>query len=330
MTIVFKHFDADTGLLGEDDVLPQLARWQREGQRTALVTLVGVDGGAPRQPGAQMAVAEDGSFVGYLSGGCLEAAVAHEAQAAIRAGVNRNVRYGKGSPYFDIKLPCGSGLDLYFDQRVGAAQVQELLRHRAARRMCTLRTSLVDGTSIVIPAASQGPLPRSRRENEHFDRHYSPPLRLLLLGSGPLLNAIAVLAQVSGLETAVWSPDEETRNESGGRGISAFDGAAALQSSIKALDFASAAVLVFHDHEAEPEILARALETECFYLGVLGNHAVHRQRLETLQHRGLTANVRARLRAPVGSIPGAKSKATLAAGVLAEILAEAKAANLVS
>ncbi|RUP09173.1 XdhC family protein [Hyphomicrobium sp.] len=330
MTLIFQRFDADTGLLADEDVLPHLARWQNEGLRTALVTLVGVDGGAPRQPGAQMAVAEDGSFVGYLSGGCLEAAVVLEAQAAIRAGENRLVRYGKGSPYFDVKLPCGSGLDLYFDQGLGAGQVRQLLSLRAARQACSLRTSLVDGTSIVASAVSQGPLPRSARDKEHFDRYYSPPLRLLLLGSGPLLNAIAVVAQVSGLEIAIWSPDEVTRNDAARRGISAFNGTDALQHSIEALDYASAAVLVFHDHEAEPEILARALETECFYLGVLGNHAVHRQRLEVLQAKGFTANARGRLHAPVGSIPGAKSKATLATGVLAEILAEAKIANLVS
>ncbi len=330
MTLIFQRFDADTGLLADEDVLPHLARWQSEGLRTALVTLVGVDGGAPRQPGAQMAVAEDGSFAGYLSGGCLEAAVALEAQAAIRAGENRLVRYGKDSPYFDIKLPCGSGLDLYFDQRVGAAQVRELLSCRAARQACSLRTSLVDGTSIITSAASLGPMPRSTREKDYFDRYFSPPLRLLLLGSGPLVNAIAVVAQVSGLEIAIWSPDEVTRNEAARRGISAFNGTSALQCSIEALDYASAAVLAFHDHEAEPDILARVLEMECFYIGVLGNHAVHRQRLEALQTKGFTAAARARLHAPVGSIPGAKSKATLAAGVLAEILAEAKVANLVS
>lgn len=329
MTLIFQRFDADMGLLADEDVLPHFERWQSEGLQTALVTLIGVDGGAPRQPGAQMVVAEDGRFAGYLSGGCLEAAVVLEAQAVIRAGENRLIRYGKDSPYFDIKLPCGSGLDLYFDQRLSAAQVRELLNYRAARQACSLRTSLVDGTSIVT-AGSQGPLPRSARDEEYFDRHYPPSLRLLLLGSGPPLNAIAVVAQVSGLEIAIWSPDEATREQARRHGMTAFNGTAALQRSIEALDHASAVVLVFHDHEAEPDILARVLKTDCFYVGVLGNHAVHRQRLEALQAMGFTATSRARLHAPVGSIPAAKSKATLAAGVLAEILAEAKIANLVS
>jgi xanthine dehydrogenase accessory factor len=329
MTFIFRRFDTDMGLLADEDVLPHLDRWQSEGQRTALVTLVGVEGGAPREPGAQMAVAEDGRFAGYLSGGCLEAAVVVEAQAAMRAGKNRMVRFGKDSPYFDIKLPCGSGLDLYFDQCIAAPQVQELLSCRTARQACSLRTSVADGASVVT-GGSKGPLPRSAREGEFFTRYYPPPLRLLLLGSGPLLNAVAAVAKVSGLEIAIWSPDEVTREQARRHGMTAFDGTAALGHSIEALDHASAAVLVFHDHEAEPDILARVLDTESFYIGVLGNHAVHRRRLETLQTKGFTATSRARLHAPVGTIPGAKSKATLAAGVLAEILAEAKVANLVS
>jgi xanthine dehydrogenase accessory factor len=329
MNLILQRFDVDTGLLADDDVLPHLERWQNEGQRTALITLVGVEGGAPRQPGAQMAVAEDGRFVGYLSGGCLESAVVLEAQAAIRAGENRLVRYGKNSPYFDVKLPCGSGLDLYFDQRLAGVQVREVLRLRAARQACSLRTSLIDGTSTVASAGSRR-IMRSVREGDYFDRSYPPPMRLLLLGTGPLLNAIAVVAQVSGLEIEIWSPDEATREQAERRGMMAFSENAALERSIEALDGASAAVLVFHDHEAEPGILARVLERECFYIGVLGNHAVHRQRLETLQTMGLTTAARTRLHAPVGSIPGAKSKATLAAGVLAEILAEAQIANLVS
>ena len=48
----------------------------------------------PRQPGAQMALAEDGTYLGYLSGGCLEQSVVLEAQAAIRDGRNRLVRTG--------------------------------------------------------------------------------------------------------------------------------------------------------------------------------------------------------------------------------------------
>ena len=96
-----------------ENVIPDLASWTRDGKRCALVTLVGVDGNAPRAEGAQMAVSESRTMVGLPFGGCLEAAIALEAVAAIKAGKPRLLRYGKGSPYLDIRLPCGSGLDVF-------------------------------------------------------------------------------------------------------------------------------------------------------------------------------------------------------------------------
>jgi xanthine dehydrogenase accessory factor len=103
-----------------------------------------------------------------------------------------------------------------------------------------------------------------------------------------------------------------------------------LSSALARLDFASAAVLVFHEHEKEPDILHGLVQTDCYYIGALGNHAVHRDRLAELSQRGVSEADLRRIRAPVGSIPGAKSKATFAIGVLTEMMAEAKANNLIS
>lgn len=54
----------------------------KAGKRLALVTLVLIDGASPRMLGAQMAVDEDGEWVGYLSGGCVERVIVTEAQVA--------------------------------------------------------------------------------------------------------------------------------------------------------------------------------------------------------------------------------------------------------
>ncbi|HWK15230.1 MAG TPA: XdhC family protein [Rhizobiaceae bacterium] len=83
--------------------------------RTAIVTLVEIEGSSPLRVGAQMAVAETGEWVGYLSGGCIERAIAAEACAAIWSGAPRRVRYGRGSPYMDIRLPCGGAIELVID-----------------------------------------------------------------------------------------------------------------------------------------------------------------------------------------------------------------------
>ena len=326
MTINFMTHGAS--LLDEDDVLPVLRVWRRQGLKTALVTLIGVEGGAPRQAGAQMAVAEDGRYAGYLSGGCLEQAVALEAKAVIEAGVNRKVRYGKGSPYFDIRLPCGSGLDLYFDQALSDDALDAVLDHRKRRRPVALTTRMADGTSSV--ALQHGPLPLSAMDGDVFKRIYPAAIRLALIGNGPAISGIAALAKVAGFEPVVWTTDETTRVQLQATGIDTTSGEMDLADVASSLDEASAAVVVFHDHDAEPAILQKLLATPAFYIGVLGNRAVHRARCDALSRMGIDAAQIARLHAPVGSIPNAKSKTTFAFGVLTELLAIARAQNLVA
>src|SRR3546814_3996525 len=61
-----------------------------------------------------MAVATNGEYVGSFAWGCSESAVVAEALETLAARQSRQVRYGIGSPYFDIRLPCGGGIDLLF------------------------------------------------------------------------------------------------------------------------------------------------------------------------------------------------------------------------
>ncbi|MDY7099184.1 MAG: XdhC family protein, partial [Pseudomonadota bacterium] len=87
---------------------------QLRAEPVVLVTVVAVEGSSMRNPGTIMGVAADGSFEGSLSGGCIENAVVAEALDVLKSGTARVVRFGAGSPYFDIRLPCGGGLDLHF------------------------------------------------------------------------------------------------------------------------------------------------------------------------------------------------------------------------
>jgi xanthine dehydrogenase accessory factor len=330
MTIDATSIMRPAGLLADEDVLGPMRHWQAAGRHVALVTIVDVEGGAPRQPGAQMAVAEDGRYAGYLSGGCLEETIVLEAQAVIAAGANRLVRYGRGSPYFDIRLPCGSGLDLYFDQALASEQLVAMARHRAARTPFVLRTDLSSGASKLDVADAGLPVAASRRVGDTFERVYPPPLQLLLLGSGPGLVSIATLAATLGVELLILSSDATTRAALTPLGGGTSLDESTLSAALARLDFASAAVLVFHEHDKEPDILRELVQTSCYYIGALGNHAVHRDRLAELSRRGISEADLRRIRAPVGSIPGAKSKATFAMGVLTEMMAEAKTSNLIS
>src|SRR3546814_10542883 len=60
-----------------------------------------------------MAICENGEIAGYVSGGCVEAAVATEALASLHDGVPRMLAYGAGSPVLDLQLTCGGRIRIF-------------------------------------------------------------------------------------------------------------------------------------------------------------------------------------------------------------------------
>ena len=56
------------------DLLDELDGWKAQGKRIALARVVDIEGSGPRDPGAAMAVNEDGDVIGSVSGGCVEGA----------------------------------------------------------------------------------------------------------------------------------------------------------------------------------------------------------------------------------------------------------------
>ncbi|WP_313531617.1 XdhC family protein, partial [Shinella sp.] len=123
------------------DILSFAADALDDGRAAALVTLVEIRGGAARAIGAQMAVRDDGLYCGFVSGGCTEAAVAADAVIALKKGMDRNLRLGEGSPFFDIVLPCGGGITLAIHVLRDSAVLHQTLTALGRRTLVRLRYS---------------------------------------------------------------------------------------------------------------------------------------------------------------------------------------------
>lgn len=115
------------------DVLGRLKDWQRE-QACALVVMTRTVGGAVRDVGALLAVTADGQSAGYISGGCIDADVVLQAQAAITEGQAQTIRYGAGSPFVDLPLPCGGAIEVLILPNPDAHIVSEIVAALDARR----------------------------------------------------------------------------------------------------------------------------------------------------------------------------------------------------
>lgn len=100
------------------EILNDIERWRRAGKRVAVARVVGTDGSGPREPGASMAVSEDGEVAGSVSGGCVEGAVVTEALAILAdpAGTPRRVTFGySDDEAFAVGLTCGGTVHLLIE-----------------------------------------------------------------------------------------------------------------------------------------------------------------------------------------------------------------------
>jgi xanthine dehydrogenase accessory factor len=99
------------------DVIDDIERWRASGRRVAVARVVDVEGSGPREPGAAMAVSDDGEVAGSVSGGCVEGAVLTEALAVLNGERERGViSFGySDDEAFEVGLTCGGTIHLFVE-----------------------------------------------------------------------------------------------------------------------------------------------------------------------------------------------------------------------
>jgi xanthine/CO dehydrogenase XdhC/CoxF family maturation factor len=100
----------------EPDVLDTAAEWLAAGRQVALGTVVKTWGSAPRQAGSQIAVRDDGAFVGSVSGGCVEGAVIESARETMQDGKTRRLEFGVSDEQaWSVGLACGGKIEIFVE-----------------------------------------------------------------------------------------------------------------------------------------------------------------------------------------------------------------------
>ncbi len=280
-----------------------------------LAFITGVEGPSYRPVGAVMAVDAGGHRTGTLSSGCVENDIALHALEALEAGRPRVIRYGRGSPFMDIQLPCGGGLEIALVPRPDRVVLHAVNDARAARRAVTLAVDLAGGALSLSPDGETG------REGDLFRVRFLPEIRFLVFGKGPEASTFAALVQAAGYPSVLLSPDDETLEAARAAGAGTQHLTVPGWPEGLAVDDRTAIVLFFHDHDWEPPILIGAVRTPAFYIGSQGSRRARDSRLMELEAMGMTGAERARLRGPIGLVPSARDARTLAVSVLAEVLA---------
>jgi len=98
------------------DLFEEIVRMRRSGQRGALATIVHTNGSIPSYESSRMLVREDGSIVGTIGGGCVEAEVWAAVKEVIGSEQPRKMAFHLNhDAAYDAGLICGGTLEIFVE-----------------------------------------------------------------------------------------------------------------------------------------------------------------------------------------------------------------------
>ncbi len=145
--VTVPSFAERIGVRAVREVLDRLRELWDAGIPVGLATVVGTWHSAPREPGAALLVAPDGTVCGSVSGGCVEGALYELASEVRDTGTPVLQRYGvSDDDAFAVGLTCGGILDVYVEQvtRQSYPQLADVADAVTAGRPVAVATCVAD------------------------------------------------------------------------------------------------------------------------------------------------------------------------------------------
>jgi xanthine dehydrogenase accessory factor len=312
----------------------------------ALATVVATAGSTYRKPGARMMIMADGSYLGLLSGGCLEADLLMHAREVIESGVTRAIEYDMRGPddiLFGIGAGCEGAMRVLLEPahhggpaakalaqagaitRTGAPACLVSIHESTEFALGTYRTeslppqlaaaadsSLAEGSSREIVSD------RGSQRLRAFVQYLAPSPHVLLCGAGPDAQPVAAAARALGWRVSV--VDHRPAYADAQRFPGAHVMLADAGSLPQTVDLARChAVVVMSHHLSSDVAYLRALGEPGApgFVGLLGPAARRQRILRELGPAGEA--LRERLRGPVGIDIGAVTPEGIALAIVAEV-----------
>ena len=306
-------------------VLRALLDWRRAGKKALLATVVRTWGSSPRPVGSIMALCEDGSVVGSVSGGCIEDDLIRNYSGLKDFPLDQQsapqfLKYGvTADEAHRFGLPCGGTLEILLEFNVDIEPLEKLINELMDGKLVARETELKTGT-VTLQVIAQ---PAALSINETvLSNTFGPEYRMLIIGAGQLSEYLATMALFNGFSVTICDPREEYRSSWKLSGVTLSSKMPDDLVQEMKLDSRSCVVALTHDPKLDDLALLDALQTEAFYVGAIGsrrNSDARRQRM--IEHFGHTEESIAKLKGPVGIYIGSKTPPEVAVSVMAEILA---------
>jgi xanthine dehydrogenase accessory factor len=343
------------------EVLDAVLEWWLAGQPVGLATVAATWSSAPRQPGAMMAVGPDGTVVGSVSGGCVEAAVYDLCQQVAIDGTARTERFGvSDDDAMGVGLSCGGTIELLIERvdRERFPELPALVSAIAQGQPVALLTRLDDARHLLLtPEHRQGTLGSDRIDDAathdgrgllaagrtgllQYGRHgerrgeglsvlvgsWAPRARMIVFGTTDHAAATARIGAFLGYHVTVCDARPVFATA---RRFPDVDEVVNewphryLQAEAEAgrVDALTVVCVLTHDPKFDVPVLEVALRLPLAYVGAMGSRRTHDDRLKRLRERGLTDAELNRLASPLGLDLGGRTPEETAVSIAAEIVA---------
>jgi xanthine dehydrogenase accessory factor len=250
------------------DIYEEIVKLRQTGRRGAIATIVNVRGSIPSFETAKMLIRDDGSILGTIGGGCVEAEVWQAAREVMESEKPRTLTFNLNQdPKYDTGLVCGGTLDIFIEP--------------------------------VLPPAS-----------------------LYIFGAGHVSVNLYKVARGAGFDVTVVDDREAYANRERfpeARAVIAED----FDKAMARIEPGEGAyiVIVTRGHRDDMRVLRWAVQTRARYVGMIGSRRKTIAIFKELQKEGLSAELFARVHAPVGLDIGAITPEEIAVAITAELIA---------
>lgn len=346
------------------EILKAYSQAKSEGKKTALATVVKVEGSSYRQPGARMLVTEDGQLTGAISGGCLEGDALRKALLSINQKQNKLITYNTSNEddaEVGLQLGCNGVVHILFefidDDKCNnpIALLKQLEKEREEAVIVTVfslkRNALQSGTTLflrkdntilnenedvldlvsdakdVLKTKTSLVKKLHTNDNEALIEYVNPPISIVIAGAGNDVQPIVKMTSILGWKVTI---GEGRATHATTKRFPKADQVFVVKAEQFldhiSIDDQTYFVLMTHNYKYDLGVLKLLLETNCQYIGILGPKSKLNRMLDDLEKEGTFVNEEQlkRIYSPIGLDIGAETAEEIALSIVSEIKAFSK------
>jgi xanthine dehydrogenase accessory factor len=324
-----------------------------QGEKAVLATVIQQSGSAPRKGGAQMVIREDGSFVGSVGGGRLEADVLKEARRIMAEGKAKVLTFHlTGTEVAETDMICGGDVEVFLEPLFPGltelyARLLEVQKRGEEAVLATIvsegpihegmgRKGLINAEGQTIgpfaldPKALQA-VQEVIKEKEvrlipyqegrlYLEPIFSEPV-LYIFGAGHISRYIAPVAHMVGFQVIVIDDRAEFAHrehfpQADEIWVEEFE---KIGARIKS-DEQTYMLIVTRGHMYDYTVLKQVLPMERRYIGMIGSIRKRAMIYTKLMEEGHTQEELDRIHAPIGLEIGAETPEEIAVSIVAELI----------